>query len=61
MIAEILVWGFFSAMGWMAANWTVDQIMPDKEIKEQQVCSEWREEKQSDGTIHKTRTCESKK
>jgi hypothetical protein len=33
MIAEIpymLVWGFFSAMGWMGANWTVDKIYPEK-------------------------------
>jgi hypothetical protein len=34
MIAEIpymLVWGFFSAMGWMGANWTVEKVYPDKE------------------------------
>jgi len=34
MIAEIpymLVWGFFSAMGWMGANWTVEKIYPKKE------------------------------
>jgi len=34
MIAEIpymIVWGFFSAMGWMSACWTVDKVMPDKE------------------------------
>jgi hypothetical protein len=34
MIAEIpymLVWGFFSAMGWMTANWTVEKVYPDKE------------------------------
>ena len=34
MIAEIpymLVWGFFSAMGWMGASWTVEKIYPDKE------------------------------
>jgi hypothetical protein len=33
MIGEIpymLVWGFFSAMGWMTANYTVDKIFPDK-------------------------------
>jgi hypothetical protein len=33
MIAEIpymLVWGFFSAMGWMGANWTVEKIYPEK-------------------------------
>ena len=27
----MLVWGFFSAMGWMGASWTVDKVMPDKE------------------------------
>jgi hypothetical protein len=59
MIAEILVWGFFSAMGWMAANWTVDKVMPEK--TETQTCSEWREERRPDGTIERTRTCESKK
>jgi len=59
LIAEILVWGFFSAMGWMAANWTIDKIIPEK--IEAQVCSEWREELKSNGTIERTRTCESKK
>ena len=59
MIGEILVWGFFSAIGWMGANWTIDKIAPEKE--ETQVCSEWREERQADGTIERTRTCEPKK
>lgn len=59
MIAEMLVWGFFSAMGWMGANWTVEKLMPEKQ--ETQTCSEWREERQSDGTIQRTRTCEPKK
>lgn len=30
MIGEMIVWGFFSAMGWMMANWTVDKVFPDK-------------------------------
>ncbi len=33
MIAEIpymLVWGFFSAMGWMTANWAVEKVYPEK-------------------------------
>jgi len=30
MIGEMIVWGFFSAIGWMAANWTVDKVFPDK-------------------------------
>jgi hypothetical protein len=48
MIAEIpymIVWGYFSAMGWMSANWTVEKVVPDK----------------SDNTIQRTRTCESRK
>ena len=26
----MIIWGFFSAIGWMAANWTVEKIFPDK-------------------------------
>jgi hypothetical protein len=59
MIAEMIVWGFFSAVGWMGANWTVEKVFPEKQVKEEQVCSTWQEEKQSDGTVHRTRTCES--
>ena len=29
MIAEMIVWGFFSAIGWMGATWTVDKIFPE--------------------------------
>lgn len=58
MIGEMLVWGFFSALGWMGANWTVEKIYPEKQIKEEQVCSVWQEDKQQDGTVHRTRTCE---
>jgi hypothetical protein len=60
MVTDMVVWGFFSAMGWMGANWTVDKILAEKQTKEEQVCSEWKEEKQQDGKIHRTRTCESK-
>jgi hypothetical protein len=59
MIGEMLVWGFFSALGWMSANYTVEKVFPEKEIKEQQVCSVWKDDRQPDGTIHRTRTCES--
>ena len=59
MIAEILVWGFFSAMGWMAANWTVDKVIPEK--TETQVCTDWQEERQPDGAVQRTRTREPKK
>ena len=34
MIGELpymIVWGFFSAMGWMGASWTVDKVYPEKE------------------------------
>jgi hypothetical protein len=30
MIGEMIVWGFFSAIGWMGANWTVNKIFPDQ-------------------------------
>ena len=60
MIAEMIVWGFFSAMGWMGANWTVEKILPEQQVKEEQHCSMWQEEKQSDGTVHRSRTCETK-
>lgn len=26
MILDMIVWGFFSALGWMGANYTVDKI-----------------------------------
>ncbi|NBP02541.1 MAG: hypothetical protein EBU90_20960 [Proteobacteria bacterium] len=31
MIADMIVWGFFSAIGWMSANWTVEKIFPDSQ------------------------------
>ena len=46
-------------MGWMAANWTIDKITPEK--TEIQICSEWKEERKTDGAIERTRICESKK
>lgn len=64
MLGEIpymIVWGFFSAMGWMTASYTVDKITADKQKQEEQVCSAWREEPRPDGTIERTRTCETKK
>ena len=39
MLGEIpymIVWGFFSAMGWMGANYTVDKVFPDKEKQQQE-------------------------
>lgn len=40
MLAEIpymIVWGFFSAMGWMGANWTIEKYFPDKSKEQTQV------------------------
>jgi len=40
MIGEIpymIVWGFFSAMGWMTASWTVEKYWPNKEKEQAQV------------------------
>jgi len=40
MLGEIpymLVWGFFSAMGWMTANWAVDKALPEKPPIEKKV------------------------
>jgi hypothetical protein len=48
MIGEMIIGGFFAALGWMMANWTVDKVMPDKppaieckreEIKDVSSCS----------------------
>lgn len=58
MIGEMLVWGFFSALGWMGANWTVDKIIPEKHVKQEQKCTSWEEVKNPDGTVSRTRTCE---
>ena len=29
MIAEMIVWGFFSAWGWIGANYMKDKIWPE--------------------------------
>lgn len=29
MIAEMIIWGFFSACGWFSANYVKEQIWPD--------------------------------
>jgi hypothetical protein len=29
MIAEMIIWGFFSACGWFTANWVKDQVWPE--------------------------------
>ena len=64
MLGEIpymVVWGFFSAMGWMTASYTVDKLVPEKTKQETQICTEWREETDDDGKIVRTRICEPKK
>ena len=64
MLGEIpymMVWGFFSAMGWMTASYTVDKLVPEKPKQETQICTEWREETDDDGKTVRTRTCEPKK
>jgi hypothetical protein len=30
MILEMVVWGFFSAWGWIGANYIKDQVWPEK-------------------------------
>ena len=40
MIGEIpymIVWGFFSAMGWMGANWAMEKVSPEKPAIEKKV------------------------
>lgn len=56
----MLVWGFFSALGWMAANYTVEKLVPEKDKKEEQICTTWVEEKQPDNTVIRSRTCTGK-
>lgn len=33
----MIVWGFFSAMGWMGANYTIEKYFPDKNKEQTQV------------------------
>lgn len=64
MLGEIpymIVWGFFSAMGWMTASYTVDRLSTEKTKQEVQICTEWREEIAEDGKVTRTRDCQPKK
>jgi hypothetical protein len=64
MLGEIpymIVWGFFSAMGWMTASYTVDKLSEEKPKLERQICTEWKEAIDPDGKIVRTRQCETKK
>lgn len=64
MIGELLIAGFFSAMGWWSANhFVIEPYWDDKPAalekeKEQQKCTAWEEVKNEDGTTSRTRTCE---
>jgi len=35
MIAEMIIWGFFSACGWLTANWVKEQVWPEPTAQEQ--------------------------
>lgn len=51
MLGEIpymIVWGFFSAMGWMTASWTVDKYWPKEKEQTQIVQQEKKEEKKEE-------------
>ena len=51
MIAEIpymLVWGFFWAMGWMTASWTVDKVYPEKEKEKPAIVQPEKEKKKEE-------------
>lgn len=37
MIAEMIIWGFFSACGWLTANWIKDEIWPEPAAQQQVV------------------------
>jgi hypothetical protein len=54
MVGEMIVWGFFSAIGWMAANWTVEKAFPEKE-KPQVVQQEIKKDDCECNTVHKTK------
>lgn len=48
MLGEVpymIVWGFFSAIGWMTANWIVDKNFPDKSQEKPPVIERQIEEK----------------
>ena len=64
MIAELLIGGFFSAMGWWGANhYVIEPVFEGKPAaiekeQQQQKCTAWEEVNNEDGTITRTRTCE---
>ena len=62
----MLIYGFVSAFGWWGANHFVIQphlegkpATLERPAKEEQRCTAWEEIKNPDGTIHRTRTCDS--
>jgi len=40
MIAEMIIWGFFSACGWLTANWIKEEIWPEPPAAEQKAKDE---------------------
>ena len=40
MIAEMIIWGFFSACGWLTANWIKEEIWPESPAVEQKAKDE---------------------
>lgn len=40
MIAEMIIWGFFSACGWLTANWIKEEIWPETPAVEQKAKDE---------------------
>lgn len=61
----MLLYGFISAFGWWGANHFVIEPVLEKPASiekkvDKQVCTTWEEVKNPDGTVTRTRTCESK-
>lgn len=42
MIAEMIIWGFFSACGWLTANWIKEEIWPETPAVEQKAKDEYK-------------------
>jgi len=40
VIAEMIIWGFFSACGWLTANWIKEEIWPEPTAVEQKAKDE---------------------
>ena len=53
-ISYMIVWGFFSAMGWMTANYTVEKVFPEKPKEQTQVVQPEKKEEKKDEQPAKT-------